>query len=582
MLLLAAGVIAGIEAAELLGIRSGYSPIPCVGVAGFCALLVVSEPFFLRFGERRDDASGEPYPAETEETRYRDGADALGLSAGERRAVELTLQGLSSSQAAVKMGVKAPTVRSYLQRAYKKAGVTSFNELKLYLSGGPDGEILEEQEEAPPYMAFLFSCLAAMLALLVSLVYFLPAGDFGLPASALFSGVPVGLLIWVALRPVPSAAVSLLGAASSLLLGVSFVAISFAPEMGWTARWAAAAGLFSTGLTFWTAGVFEGRAKDLAESRSAWEKRAPLALLAAIAALGISCCFPFARGLIVCVLSVACGVLSLVGAKMSRQVPRTQYVVRRVSPAQLAGVFYLGAIACDASVGYDLYFNYPLAAICAFLIVCSWAVGLRQSLAGVRGRAAIVALVIGGVAAVALHDGCVAVILTVSLGLVLLAQGQKGEDGIDTGMAAAISYGVVACLCLEKVEFSLPMTTEVDFRGVLELTVLKTLVFSAGSIICGGVLLLQAIWGNDMSSCAVPYEVHVLQYLQARGLSPLESKIVAGVARGDSAAMIARENTCALGTVNSARHRAYGLLEVHSKDELAELLRRDLRTSSRL
>lgn len=577
LLMAFAGVIVGIEAAELLGIRNDLSILFHAGLVVVSVILTTIGCLLPGLDKRKGEESKESDSEDPENNLSAEALAALGLSDGERRAVELTFKGLSSARVAVEMGVKAPTVRSYLQRSYRKAGVASFGGLKQLLAAAPPKEPLDKQTN----LASRSSWTLASFVLLLSLVYFLPVGDYGLPASAVYAWIPIGLFALATFRSTPAKAISLIGLISSSMLGISFFVAALKPEMGWTPRWSMAVGLFSAGLVFWAAVFLGGWMQTTAGYGKERDARIPLAVIFAVAALAISRYSLLLRALLICVFAVACFVFSPRNAKALRRESKGGHAGRR-GFARLASAFYLGAIVCDANMGYSLYFNYALAAACVLFLMVAKGLKLCRSLDIPWQKVAVVALVLGGVVVIVMREACVAALFAAALTVAVLTRRQENERGDARVDAIAFSCGIIACLCLGKFEFSLPVAMEIDFRGVMSLTVFKTLLFGAGAIIDGVALLLAVVWEDRAQEKPAPYDARVIQYLQARGLSRLEARILLGIARGDRAAVIARDNCCALGTVNSARHKAYGMLGVHSKDELAELLRKDLRTSTRV
>lgn len=573
LLLTFAGALVGVETAETLGIRTDLSIAFYVGLAVSCAVLTALGCSLSGCEEGKEGTTADN-PKDTNSTLSQEAMKSLGLSDGEKLAVELTFAGLTSAQAAAKMGVKAPTVRSYLQRSYKKAGVASFDELRALLTVASPGGSLDKQ----PGSALRPSYSLVAIILLLSLVCFLPVGDYGLPAATVYAWVPIGLFTWAVLRPASTKATSLIGAASSLMLGLSFLVAVLEPEMGWTPGWSMAVGVFSAGLAFWAAVFLAGWAQAARGRGEGRGVEALVALTLAVAVVVVSCHSPLLRALFVCALAIVCFFVAPRGAQSPCRETKGG-VFRRRGFAQFAAAFYIGTIACDANMGYGLYFNYVLAAACVLFLALAQGLKLYRGLGASWKKAAGVALVLGG-AVVALRAACLSALLAAVLAGAVFSRHQEDRCEDIRSDAIAFSCGVVACLCFGKFEFSLPMVTEVDFRGVLSLTVFKTLLFGAGAIIDGVALLLVAVWEDRAVEDTTPYDARVIQYLQARGLSQLEAQILLGVARGDHAAVIARDNCCALGTVNSARHKAYGMLGIHSKDELAELLRKDLRTSA--
>ena len=110
-------------------------------------------------------------------------------------------------------------------------------------------------------------------------------------------------------------------------------------------------------------------------------------------------------------------------------------------------------------------------------------------------------------------------------------------------------------------------------------TVLRTLAFDAGSLLIGIAFLADSLSRGKTPKSETSADARVLQYLQARGLTELEARIMLAVVHGEGPLSIARSQSCAAGTINSAKRKAYGLLGVHSKSELLTLLREHLRTS---
>ncbi len=70
-------------------------------------------------------------------------------------------------------------------------------------------------------------------------------------------------------------------------------------------------------------------------------------------------------------------------------------------------------------------------------------------------------------------------------------------------------------------------------------------------------------------------EERVLSYLRGRGLNELQARVVLLTAEGKSRADICERLAIAGGTVNSYRATGYRLLDVHSADQLRELLQKE-------
>lgn len=71
-------------------------------------------------------------------------------------------------------------------------------------------------------------------------------------------------------------------------------------------------------------------------------------------------------------------------------------------------------------------------------------------------------------------------------------------------------------------------------------------------------------------------QARLRSYLIGRGLNDLQATVVLGVLKGWTSARIARESNYSVGAVNAARDVAYKRLRVHSKAQLAALVKRDV------
>lgn len=116
---------------------------------------------------RENPAAPAPVPAAA--------AISLGLSDREQEAVACLLQGMTSEESAAVMGVKAPTVRTYLRRACQKAGVANGDALRSLLDEGPAEE--DGPASAGPIPAPVSAPRAAWaLTVLLTLLLVAPMG----------------------------------------------------------------------------------------------------------------------------------------------------------------------------------------------------------------------------------------------------------------------------------------------------------------------------------------------------------------------------------------------------------------------
>ena len=564
-LLLGAGVVIGVQFALTLGMRADVAGPFLPGLACLCLMLSV-----LLRGTPKDNSDSAP--EEPRQSSEEAALGSFGFSEGERKAVELTLAGMTSSEAALKMGLKAPTVRSYLQRAYKKAGVTSFGELKQRLLGVPENneDEIEKKDEDSTIATTL------LIPLLIGLVYLLPSGGVGLPASSLYAWAPAGVFILLAFNRINLWVVTALGTASSMLIGSSFVVASADPAMGWTAEFSALIGISSASLTYCTAGVFF----CCREKRSIFKEMRPgyqiIFLLICLAMLVLSGFSGVSRGVLVC----------LSGSALF--LPLTLYSKRSMGSVsgELAGnlvdnlaAFYMGVAACDASMGHYLFFSHLLAMPFLLLVIVAQAVELSRITSFLSGGRTALLVALVSLVALAMKDGCVAILVAAILFNALCIGISVGDVSVSRQVIFGAALGVVLALCVERLDYVSPAAADFALRTAMGKTVLRTLAFDAGSLLIGIAFLADSLFRGKAPKSETSADARALQYLQARGLTELEARIMLAVVHGEGPLSIARSQSCAPGTINSAKRKAYGLLGVHSKSELVTLLQEHLRTS---
>ena len=564
-LLLGAGVVIGAQLALTLGMRVDIAGPFLPGLTCLCLMSSI-----LWRGIPRGKLDSVP-----EEPRQSSGEALLGsfgFSEGERKAVELTLAGMTSSAAALEMGLKAPTVRSYLQRAYKKAGVTSFGELRKLLLPVSEGIGNEAEEETEGSTIVT----TALTSLLVGLVYLLPSSEVGLPPASLYVWVLAGLFIWLALRQVNRRIMAAVGATASMLIGGLFVAASINSTMGWTAGLSVLLGISSAALTCSIAAVCScHREKRLAikETHLSYQTAFLVLCLVTLILSGFSV---VSRGVLVCLSGVA---LFLSLALRSKR-PRSSVPGEIVgSPVDILVAFYMGVAACDASMGHCLFFSRLLAMPFLLLVIAAQAVELSRTTPFLSGRRAVALVVLVFLIALAMGDGCVAVLVAVILFNALRISISTGDVSLNRQVIFGAALGIVLALCAERFDYASPAATDFALRVAMSKTVLRTLAFDAGSLLVGIAFLADRLSRGKTPKSETPADVRALQYLQARGLTELEARIMLAVVRGENPISIVRSQSCAPGTINSAKRKAYGLLGVHSKSELVTLLQEHLRTS---
>lgn len=123
------------------------------------------------------------------------------LSTNEHISLMHALEGKTSAQISEMLGISPSTVRSYLQRAYKKLGVSSLKALKLSLSECPQipsikmpPPLTQEKKEASARDKILFVATVACLATVFYLLFLFPATVSILPIESPLLGLALGVL----------------------------------------------------------------------------------------------------------------------------------------------------------------------------------------------------------------------------------------------------------------------------------------------------------------------------------------------------------------------------------------------------
>ena len=104
------------------------------------------------------------------------------LTERESTCLELALAGENSAHVAEKLGIKASTVRSYLQRAYRKLEVDSLEQARDVLPGHAEDRLVDSVATVPPTLP----CTAGTLGRVVTV---LPCAT--LPLGCALSGLPI-------------------------------------------------------------------------------------------------------------------------------------------------------------------------------------------------------------------------------------------------------------------------------------------------------------------------------------------------------------------------------------------------------
>ena len=485
--------------------------------------------------------------------------EEFGFSDREAQAVALMIDGVNSDDSAKGMGVKPSTVRTYLQRAYKKLDVkdadgfrgklTDLSFLQDDLGGetrefevavGVPGLGVASSRRLPGFLSKLFAfsiCLMAGLVLVPHISFF---GDSAWAASQAFSSF-VGLVLalsgglaatlpYLGLRPKPvSFLMREMQQCSNASLGILFAC--------------AALFLFASLLSIWLwvimlavdfvllAACSWALSKAVNGQESGETQPAPPSS-PGTAGSGLHCAA-------LLVLFATCGFVIEDAWRPATDdftwwiqtallVVMIAYLAYRGAGIRLVGFLALASVACV------VVFSCGVRVVLVAMFVVSW-----------------IALVLGG-------RSCAT---TRAFPLYVAAFGVAMVFGrwVTDAWWDQMSYGYVSA------------AAHGGFWLVGTLVPAVGLLLAALTLLSLGYLVVSERISSRIGAFQVDESAAAL-YFESRGLTPLESAVMTGIVRGKSGSRTAQELRYALGTVNSARWSAYRKLGVHDRESLLGLL----------
>lgn len=531
----------------------------------------------------------------------------------EREAIEGALEGFTSAQIADHLGIKPATVRSYLQRAYRKLGVTSLRELRGAMGAVDDGESLPTREQKGdarihPEHALVCRVNACGWLLLVVLLALSPHMGAGVCREAAVLGIGAGLLASGVAFPAPRRRVALVisAAALTVLVGLGFVNPL---QLALFELTGADVGVPEASLplllpAFLVLGFMLPRALSLMTGDS---RETDGGCPARVEPLVVSALFFIARtsdqawvaivviSWFVTLTSTAfLAVQATEGEKgaLVRPLSRASRCAD-VSPSPLSGaaLFALAfgcsrmAIASDG-VAPTLASAMLFVAFVARRLVASAPFG-GPNLAYLCSCALLFGL---GVLVHPLgmsepQDLLPAALCAASAFLVLA--GAKGSPRREPAIlsrpsATAIGLGLLSGHVLSKLCWIGEVIARADPTGRLAPSLSENLAYDAvpfivyvvGIVACG-VLIALKVHESNPARKAFPREAageQQLDLLLGLGLSETEARVLAEIARGLSGKEIAEKLSYAIGTVNAARYRGYRKLGINSRHELVSMV----------
>lgn len=540
---------------------------------------------------------------------------SCGLSPRELQAALLLLEGKNSEESAGCMGVKAATVRSLLQRSYKKAGVSNgaefiaaFGEESAAASNSKQASEAENGEEKRVVIARL---LVAPTVFCFMATCFLPSGlsyvewgigrefVYGLGFGFLLAGfaaasVASGLICVKdgSHRLKPAWAIGLLlcasAAASSYFAGSLRLHLLFEE---WQKAAAFGASFLFAALCVWVVCAAERNRGEQTPGIKRVEIYAWIvgvcvfAATRAVPGLLVPACF---------VLAVGLGVFAALVLRAVHFEPGGDPGAFGLeSPLAMAALLIV-AMTCGflweeawRDQGYFslMDFGGVFCAVAFFAAV----VLLGQH----RKHAAIANLAAGLLSLVLLAAGSTfALVALFTLVAAYMARRSVREKSLDWRGAgivfSAFGMGFVAGDVLmnhigDRLGFGyraplFDFLPEGDGARIVALCI-SSMLFSAAflSVVTYCIYLRRfAARSRALESLSRSADERMVGYLVGRGLSDPHARIVADIAQGKTSGEIVRTRFYSRGSVNDARRKGYALLGVHSQEELAVFIQREM------
>lgn len=622
--------VLGAVSPRLAGMPQGASLVPVACMAAWAVFAIWRRP--ARSVAKLSEAPGSFAASAIPEAFESYDLDGFGWAESERSAVEATLRGLTSSEAARSLGVRPATVRSYLQRAYRKAGVGSFSELRDLLArdaraGTPEGcpasaasEIRTGRRGSRP--ADLASASFPYAIMLIVLTCFSPQGLGLIEGATGVLGFACGVLIGAAFRAAGRrGAHSVLGGAMTVgslcILGTKALSMfdvirpASLPEGAWTPVTFIACALLGVAMWRYVYGLPCVESRGVARPSCFARMR-----LAALSIVSVAFAASQLSNAVWAVVFLAASLLAAIdvvvllhseGCTMSdspscpdKGLPSCMdltvpgflsFLFFGVALTELTGHFF-------EHVSMPLAFLFPIVFLCCSMALCMR--GVRQGLRGSGAMACVCAIAMG----VALWAGAGsygsidvnrtlhALLFTVlALWTGLLGDGSR-TDGLLAwgGWLVPFASGAVLGAFMDPlmlVQAGIRLDGQVvSVNSVLDFAFAATLqAMGCVSAIRLAVLGAKGLKGDDMGEAdrdlfAGKRRDLVYHYLKSRRLSDLEASVAIEAACGLSTRDIADKLFYSFGSVKEARFSAYRKLGVHSKGELAEMIARHLGVES--
>ncbi len=489
--------------------------------------------------------------------------ELFALSDREAQALVLKIEGLTSEESAEKMGVKPPTVRTYLQRAYKKIGLQDTDDIvqelrNSYLSVPSDLKSAEGKDEnlvdLPSHSFILTSNVRNLLSALLLLSFSLFVGLVLVPHISFF-----GDTAW----RVSQLHSLLVGFALALSGGFVF-------------------GLRRIGVTPRQAGeIVQASFVSLRHTKKATVVVGVLLVLFLLSSL-ISFELWLGMMLVSFILFIVC---SIALHASNNSIDNSSVSVDAFDlMSSNVGSLRFGAISIlFALCGYIFEDAWrPATDDFTWWIQTAFLVVLLLYLASkVRNICFIcISLVLATLFAVGLACGIRIVLLALifAFWVSIVVEGKIDLTSNDFPLYVAI-FGLTMLLARWLTDawwdqMSYGYVSAVTHGGFW-LTGAIVPAFEFLFIVAALGALVYLILSEQTSKKLCDFEIDeesVSLYFASRGLTPLESDVLVKLVQGKTGPQAAQELHYAVGTINSARWSAYRKLGIHSRDELLRLL----------
>lgn len=535
---------------------------------------------------------------EGDERRHERLAETYHLTERETVCLLLALDGMTSAAIAERLGIKAPTVRAYQQRAYRKMEVASLTEARELVARQAVVEPLSSPDTPTPNERESFKRRGSGRLRGVQ------------RASRAFCSATVGFAI--ASVALPTALDQSWGAGDVVLRAGIVMACT-------AAAWAFSHTGTDGGVT-----ASLRSAHKLSSSRGGRlvgdEAFEPFGPQARAATWGVLCEIVFASaipGFLSCAAIVAivlCAISSSISWMCHHDAGGAAISFVPVVPTSpgvtldVLHVVYLALLSLMIGIAWEEVWRSasplsfaPLMMPLFGCIIVMCVGGLRSQGVGatrqlLSGTLVVVSAAESGQASVALFGTSVLVIYLLALSLRntvrMSARGLPlcalfGVAGILGGGKVTNVYADLSYAQFRDVVFGgyasmgdvVPASGMGDVRTAMLVAIVTCLTLLMLLTVWAGVRLLTDVRNERYAAALLASHnadrSRLESYLAGRGLNSVQVEVALRIVAGESGPQIARAMCYSIGTVNSARDAAYRLLRVHRRAQLVALLRRD-------